>query len=112
MSDPLDELAEAWEHKTPGEWLVGQHPRQEHVCVVGGLPVRALTGTPLASTEADARFIALAGTHIGTLLERLRAAEEEVERLREALEQIATWDYQGHPHPSAEVARNALGEHR
>ena len=36
----------------------------------------------------------------------------EVKQLREALEQIATWDYRGHPHPSAEVARNALGEPR
>ena len=72
MSEPLDELAEAWEHKTPGPWRnrVVSGVMVETYCVVAfNEPV------VLGVNGEDGRFIALAGTHVGSLMERLRAAE-------------------------------------
>lgn len=88
MPDPLDELAEAWEHKTPGPWRSGV------------VTVTKRTGTVLqhvswggddnsicevlddsTCNETDAHFIALCGTHVGTLLDRLRAAEAVCEEM-------------------------------
>lgn len=85
------ELAEAWEHKTPGPWRTGIWQAHEYVCAAGGETVRATKRGVLAPAMADARFIALCGTHVGTLLERLRAAEAEVERLREVLGAVGVY---------------------
>jgi hypothetical protein len=91
MPDALDELAEAWEDATPGPWkawqvagFTGAYPGIESpsasIVVWGdgddGDDSGVRTGMP------DAHFIALAGTHVGTLLERLRAAEAVCESCR------------------------------
>ena len=40
------------------------------------------------------------------------ALREQNERLREALRKIRDEDYRGNPHPSARIAREALGEEK
>jgi len=80
--EPLDVLLQAWEAKTPGPWSPTRGAEGWDIDAPSGL-VTMDSGM----RGRDAAFIVIAEQLVGTLVERLRAAEAEVERLRKANEE-------------------------
>lgn len=91
--DPLDVLTEAWEKKTPGPWVFATDrgaPDYVQLYSTADIDeyeadVLSADGSDVLVSEKDADFIAAAGTHVGTLLRRLKAAEEVRETLTRRL---------------------------
>jgi len=79
--EPLDVLLQAWEAKTPGPWSPTRGAEGWDIDAPSGL-VTMDSGM----RGRDAAFIVIAEQLVGTLVERLRAAEAEVELLRKAHE--------------------------
>ena len=81
MPDPLDELAEAWEHKDAGPWYeadghIGRPKGAPVIAVLDGSVIQRSEPLSHTVTSPNAHFIALCGTYVGTLIERLRAETE------------------------------------
>jgi len=77
--DPIDVLHQAWEAKTPGPWSPMRGAE--------GWDINAPSGEVTMGSGMrgrDAAFIVIAEQLVGTLVDRLHAAEAEVERLRKA----------------------------
>jgi len=73
--DPIDILHKAWEAKTPGPWSTMRGADGWDIDAPSGL-VTMDSGM----RGRDAAFIVIAEQLVGTLVERLRAAEAEVKR--------------------------------
>jgi len=95
--DPIDVLTEAWEAKTPGPWVFAtdegapQYVQLYSTAAICDYEADVLSAAEcdVLVSEPDATFIALCGTHVGTLLARLKAAEAVCEALtRLALDEI------------------------
>jgi len=91
--DPLYVLEAAWVTKTPGPWAEdpngGISSETAHTIEYGTfnsvLSDNAMPVTADVFERSDAEFIAAAGTHVGTLLARLHAAEIKADRLQAEL---------------------------
>lgn len=92
MSTDLAVIEAALKAATPGPWKY-EPPDGRH----GGAPWIDADPMPVSEfygTLADARLIANAPTWLAELVERVKMAEAEVERLRELLDQVrlGRWD--------------------
>jgi hypothetical protein len=76
------------EAATPGKWE-GKHAIQPYISVFTGVAEEVIATT---YTRGNMRFIAESRTALPHWIKRAVAAEAEVERLREALRSISTYE--------------------
>lgn len=74
-------------------------PNVHHGVTAEGIPI----------TVADAEFIAAARADLPAALDALDRADTEVDRLRAALERVASFESRHGPSDEANLARRALG---
>ena len=112
LSKLIEEMEAAGEGKTPGEWKHNGDYGASAECDPNW-QVFTCRKSPAESDEkrTDARFIAFAGTHWQRILEALKQAQAENERLRESKASafLSHFEYEDWSHGDDNILR--VGDH-